>query len=139
MFETLSYYSVLLYKDFNAYTAGALQSLGLSFGSLPFLLYVGKHPLCSPAELTRALGMDWGHCQRTLTKLEEGDFLTREKVGRSYRLQLTESGSHAFTMSHQVFSDWDRARMQNLTAQEQDTLLGILQKLTGEMGGPHHV
>ena len=139
MFETLSYYCVLLYKDFYAYTAGALQSLGLSFGSLPFLLYVGKHPLCSPAELTRALRMDWGHCQRTLTRLEESGFLTREKVGRSYQLRLTQAGDHAFTVSHQVFSDWDRAHMQGLSQQDQEQLQDILHRLTRDMGGQNHV
>ena len=99
------------------------------FGLLYFLLYVGKHPGATPAELTRALHLDWGHSQRSITKLVESGFLTKEKEGRSHRLHLTEKGQEAFAVSHQVFFDWDRQRMAALTVQEQQTLLELLQKV----------
>ena len=89
MFQTLALYSTVLYRDFTAYTSEKLEQLGLHFGLLFFLLYVGKHPGATPAELTRALQLDWGHSQRCVTKLVETGFLTKEKAGRGYQLHLT--------------------------------------------------
>ena len=129
MHQTLALCAAMLHRDFTVYTSGKLEKLGLHFGLLYFLLYVGKHPGATPAELTRALHLDWGHSQRSITKLVESGFLTKEKEGRSHRLHLTEKGQEAFAVSHQVFFDWDRQRMAALTAQEQQTLLELLQKV----------
>jgi DNA-binding MarR family transcriptional regulator len=73
-----------------------------------FIIYVGKHPECTPSELTSALKLDWGHSQRSVAKLAEDGFLIKEKKsGRSYRLTLTPLGKQAFDVCHQVLFDWD--------------------------------
>lgn len=54
-----------VYKQFAAYTTQQLQEFGLSFGMMYFVIYVGKHPGCTPAEMTKNLHLDWGHCQRS--------------------------------------------------------------------------
>ena len=59
------------YKQFAAYTTQQLQEFGLSFGMMYFVIYVGKHPGCTPAEMTKNLHLDWGHCQRSVIKLVE--------------------------------------------------------------------
>ena len=56
MFQTLAYYATVFHRSFTAYTTQRLQQLGLSFGSLFPVIYVGKHPGCTQAELTAALG-----------------------------------------------------------------------------------
>ena len=61
MFDTLSYYATVFHRSFTAYTTRRLGQLGLTFGSLFPVLYVGKHPGCTQAELTAALGLDWGY------------------------------------------------------------------------------
>ena len=58
--KTLSYYSTIFYRSFAAFTGEQLQAVGLNFGLLFFVIYVGKHPGCSPSELTKALYLDWG-------------------------------------------------------------------------------
>ena len=125
---TVSSYVTELHKEFAAYTTQQLQELGLSFGLMYFVIYVGKHPGCSPAELTKALRMDWGHSQRSLNKLVEEGLLTREKNGRSARLDLTPAGEQAFAVCHQVFFDWDAQKLDGLTAAERKQLLQLLQK-----------
>ena len=50
--STLSYYTTELYKEFAAYTTEKLHELGLNFGQMYFIIYVGKHPECTPSELT---------------------------------------------------------------------------------------
>lgn len=128
MFGTFSYYSSVFYRGFTAYTTRQLQALGLNFGSLFPVLYVGKHPGCSPSQLTQTLGLDWGYSQRSIAKLVEDGFLTKEKSGRTYRLELTDKGQQAFSVSHQVFFDWDKQVLAPLTQEERQQLLALLAK-----------
>lgn len=132
MFRTFSYACTVLYRRFTQYTSARLNQLGLSFGTLFFLIYVGKHPGCTQSELTTALHLDWGHSQRTVLKLVEGGFLLREKDGRAYRLTLSEQGQRAFEASHQVFFDWDEQALANLTPEERRQLTVLLYKALGK-------
>ncbi len=130
MFQTLSYYTTMLHRDFTTYVTQQLQALGLSFGSLFPVIYVGKHPECTQAELTAALGLDWGYSQRCITKLVEAGFLLREKKGKSYHLNLSQKGQQAFEVSHQVFFDWDEQFLTALNQQEREQLFSLLAKAT---------
>ena len=58
--STISFYVMEFYKQFAAYTTQQLQEFGLSFGMMYFVIYVGKHPGCTPAEMTKNLHLDWG-------------------------------------------------------------------------------
>ena len=128
VFQTLSYYATVLHRSFVAYTTERLQTLGLNFGALFPILYVGKHPGCSQAELTAALGLDWGYSQRSVAKLVEDGFLTREKSGRVFRLELSPKGQEAFQVSHQVFFDWDAETLTGLEPAEKEQLKLLLEK-----------
>lgn len=131
MLRTFSYACTVLYRRFTHYTSNRLHQLGLSFGTLFFLIYVGKHPGCTQSELTTDLRMDWGHSQRTVLKLVESGFLNREKDGRAYRLTLSDKGRRAFEASHQVFFDWDEEALSNLTPEERIQLMTLLFKAMG--------
>lgn len=128
MFQTLAYYATVFHRSFVAYTTQRLQALGLSFSSLFPVIYVGKHPGCTQAELTAALHLDWGYSQRCVTKLVEDGFLTRKKSGRAYHLDLSEKGREAFAVSHQVFFDWDQETLSRLSDAEQQQLFSLLAK-----------
>ena len=123
--STISFYVMEFYKQFAAYTTQQLQEFGLSFGMMYFVIYVGKHPGCTPAEMTKNLHLDWGHCQRSVIKLVEDGFMTREKQGRSYHLGLTPAGERAFRTCHQVFFDWDAQNLSGLTEEEQPQHMGV--------------
>lgn len=130
MFQTLAYYATVFHRSFTAYTTRRLQQLGLNFGSLFPVIYVGKHPGCTQAELTAALGLDWGYSQRCVTKLVEEGFLTREKSGRAYHLDLSPKGQQAFQVSHQVFFDWDKEVLAALDTEEREQLFSLLAKVS---------
>lgn len=130
MFDTVAYQSTLLYRDFSAFTSQRLAQLGLHYGVLFLVIYVGKHPGCTQAQLTKALGLDWGYSQRSILKLVEDGFLLRSKQGRAYRLDLSEKGLCAFAVSHQVFGDWDRQALEILDSEEQRQLCRLLRKIT---------
>ena len=61
--------------------------------------------------------------------MEEG-FLLREKAGRAYHLDLSEKGREAFSVSHQVFADWDKETLAALDDKERKQLLFLLEKVT---------
>ena len=131
LISTLSYYTTELYKEFAAYTTEKLHELGLNFGQMYFIIYVGKHPECTPSELTSALKLDWGHSQRSVAKLAEDGFLIKEKKsGRSYRLTLTSLGKQAFDVCHLVLFDWDATKLTGLTNEEQQLLFNLLCKIS---------
>ena len=80
--KTLSYYIAMLYRSFADFTGDKLQEVGLNFGLLFFIVYIGKKPNCTPSELTKALSLDWGHSQRCINRLTDDGFITKEKSGR---------------------------------------------------------
>ena len=136
MQKTVSYYLTILYKDFFAHTSEKLQEINLNYGSVPFIIYVGKHPQCTPAELTKNLHADWGHSQRMLNRLVKDGFLTKEKnpeTDRTYHLNLTVNGELAFKICHDVFYSWDNKILKNFTEDEKTLLLEILEKLMLEV------
>ena len=51
MHPSLPHYISLLRKDFTEYCGQKLSEQGLSQGLLYFILYIGKHPGCSPGIL----------------------------------------------------------------------------------------
>ena len=128
MFQTLAYYATAFHRSFVNYTTAKLQTLGLNFGSLFLVIYVGKHPGCTQTQLTSDLNLDWGDSQRSVTKLVEKGFLTREKSGRCYHLNLSDKGQQAFEVSHQVFFDWDEQVLSALSLQEREQLFTLLAK-----------
>ena len=101
--KTLSYYITMLYRSFADFTGDKLQEVGLISGFC-FLLYISeKKPNCTPSELTKALSLDWGHSQRCINRLTDDGFITKEKSGRHYLLNLTERGQEAFEAAHRIF------------------------------------
>ena len=140
MQKTLPYYFARLYKQFLSYSTGQLQKQGLGYGSLPFILYIGRHPGCTQAQMTGKLHMDWGHCQRSVTRLVQDGFITKQKTAadaRAYQLDLTAAGRKAFEISHQVFFDWQEMQLTKLTQEEQVQLTALLTKLLPDDSEPN--
>ena len=137
MKETMAFQIMRLHRDFLAYTTEELKGLGLSFGQMPLILYAGKHPGCTQADLTKMLRLDWGYSQRSVTKLVEAGFLEKEYDAEkgSNCLTLTDRGREVFDASHKVFRSWDQTRANGLTEEEQQTLLLLLSKITTDRKG----
>lgn len=138
MIQSLAYYTTIFKKNFTDYSNEVLTKLGLSQGTLFFILYVGKHPNCSPKQLAQGLNMDVGHTTRTLVKLEQGNFIVQDsnpKDKRAHVLNLTEKGKEAFQISHEIFYQWDQKMMNALNQDEQIQLLSLLGKITESKKG----
>lgn len=137
MDESLAFFALILQKDFAAFCNQRLQEIGVTQGLLYFILYIGKHPCCAMGDMTRALGMDWGHTQRSVDKLVADGFVHKQKNEqdkRAYHLSLTAKGEDAFATSHQVFYDWDAGVLQALSPKETTQLFALLGKLAYHEG-----
>ncbi len=142
MFSSFSLVITLLRREFQEYCTQRLGEIGLSQGLMFFLIYVGKHPGCTPGALAQALRMDGGHTARSLTKLEQGGFLQQmpnPRDRRAHLLRLTPQGEQAFALCRDLFRQWDETRLQGLDPGERQQLLALLQKLMLRTGGDSHV
>ncbi|SJZ51590.1 bilirubin utilization transcriptional regulator BilQ [Anaerorhabdus furcosa] len=140
MEKTLAYYVTVLRKDFKEYCSSELQKLGLTQGLFFFILYIGKHPNCSPSELSERLHMDAGHTNRTLTKLENSGFVLQDvnpDDRRAHILKLTKQGEEAFKIGHNLFSAWDNHILKDFSKKEKQDFLQTLDSLLKE--GDHYV
>ena len=132
MEKTFSSYINYLQRDFLEYTKNELKKVNLSYGQLPFILYIGKHHECTQSELTEKLHLDWGYSQRSIVKLCNEGFIkktAKDNDNRISYLSLTEVGEKAFTISHDVFFAWDKANLEGLSVEEKTELMTILQKI----------
>ena len=129
--NTLTVMIAEFYRDFVQATKQELKKLGLSYGQISFLIYIGKHPGCTQSNLTGALRIDWGHSQRSIAKLVSDGFLTKaydETVGGNC-LRLTKRGEEALEVIHSAFYDWDACMMEALSESEQEVLFTLLGKI----------
>ena len=131
MQDTFSWRIATLSREFMHFAGSKVkEETGLGWGSVPFILFAGKHPGCTQAEMTKALHLDWGHSQRMTKKLEEAGFfeITAENA-KKHSIRLTESGEKAFRTCHSVFPDFDLEVLSPLTEEERATLFSLLAKL----------
>ena len=134
MKETLAFQIVILYREFLAYTTKELKKLGLNFGQMPLVVYVGKHPGCTQADLTKALRLDWGYSQRSIARLAESGFMTKEhnEECNGNCLNLTENGNQAFDECHKVFKQWDQLKMEKFSDDEKKRIIAFLKEIAVE-------
>lgn len=132
MKPSFALYITILQKQFKQFCQKELQKHHLTQGQLFFLLYIGKHPQCSPKELASQLQLDSGHTTRALTKLENHQWIVQEVNPRDKRarlLSLTQKGQEIFQLSHDFFYQWDQMILKDLSSQEAELLMTLLNKM----------
>ena len=138
----LAYFISVLRKNFVSDCSRKLQQDHVTLGLLYPILYIGKHPDCSPTEVMQSLNMDWGFTQRTLDKLAADNLISREKNPkdrRCYRLNLTADGYRLFQKSHELINAWNEQKLAVLTPDEQLQLKNLLEKIVQVKGEEFYV
>ena len=128
MIKSNTFYMMIIYKEFLYYTEKVLKQMKISFGQLPFILYIGKNENCTPSEVKNNLKMDWGHVQRSISKLEKDGIVYKYKDDsnkRGYCLKLTDTGDKAYKKCHEVFYSWD-GEIKDALSEEEWEEFGIL-------------
>ena len=131
MKDTFTMRIAILHREFFRYAEERLlKETGLKWGSVPFILHIGKHPGCTHSELTKSLHLDWGYSQRAIVKLEAGGYIRREiNKENGNTLTLLEDGEKAFRIAHDVFSSFDEELLSQLDENERKELMKIMNKL----------
>lgn len=132
MLETFAFTISTLRKQFTKYCNDRLNELGISYGQLYIIIFIGKRKTCSPSDISTGLKLDAGHLNRTLNKLIENEFIIQTKNpndGRSKILNLTDKGEHVFHVSKELFVQWDKEVLSALTEEEKVTLMQLLNKI----------
>lgn len=135
MQNTISFLIKGIYRDFYRYATKELKQAGVTYGMLPFLLYIGKHPSQSQGSLKDATQADWGHAKRSVDKLIDQGLVERfldPTDKRRSLLILTEKGEEAYELCHELFFRWDEKHLKDFTADEKETLVKLLGKITVE-------
>ena len=142
MKTNLAYFVSVLRKNFVSDCSRKVQQYHITLGLLYPILYIGKHPNCSPKEVMESLHLDWGLAQRTLDKLAADNLISREKNPkdrRSYLLNLTADGYQLFQKSHELINAWNEQKLSVLTPDEQLQLKTLLEKIVEIKGEEFHV
>lgn len=53
MTDSFAFYIMLLRKQFTKYCSERLNEIGVSYGQLYIIIYIGKKRSCSPSEISR--------------------------------------------------------------------------------------
>lgn len=129
--DSFAFYISVLRKKFTQYCSGRLAEMNVTYGQLFIIIFVGKKGTCSPKEISISLGLDPGHLNRTISKLEEHGLLLQKKNEQDRRakiLSLTDKGRQVFEMSHDLFYQWDEIVLEALSDAERLELLRLLKK-----------
>lgn len=132
MESSLAYLVSVLRNEFSNFCNGKLERMGLTEGLLFIMLYIGKHPQCSPKRLANDLYMDAGYATRCLSKLEKAGYILQvvnTDDRRARKVELTNLGKEVFANCCSVFYEWDNLVMQDLNATQKTTMLATMQKL----------
>lgn len=130
--QTLAYAVSQLRADFVAFSSRKLEALGITQGLLYFVLYIGRHPGCTPSDLSAALHADSGHTTRSIHKLEETGFVIRKAHPTDRRasvLELTDKGRQTMEASRGMFAEWDAYLLEQVPEDQCQQLRELLQTL----------
>ena len=111
--------------------AADIAALGLETKELFVLADIDEHP--HPAELADALCMPKATVTVNVKRLEAAGFVRREIDAndlRRHRLTVTASGRKVMTRGLALLSEAFGERLERLSAQEQNQLVQLLEKLS---------
>lgn len=131
--DSFAYYISVLRKQFTAYCTEKLSEVGVTYGQLYIIIYVGKMKECSPKDISLSLKLDAGHLNRALSKLIENELIEQRKNvndRRSNIVILTEKGKQVFEMSHNLFQEWDNMILSQLDDSNRQNMMDCIKKIT---------
>jgi len=108
------------------------QRLGLGFTEYRIMVMLSLEPGIAAKRIGEVVGLDKAAISRAVVALEGAGLIepTPETAGRrSQAFRLTAKGHEAFARAVKVGREHERRLMADLSAEEQQTLVGLLQRL----------
>lgn len=132
LIDSLAFYVSFLRKHFTEFCSEKLSEMNLTYGQVFIIIFIGKNESCSPKDISKALKLDAGHLNRTLSKLIENNFISQKKNENDKRaniVNLTPKGEEVFKRSYILFHEWDDLVLSSFTNNEKDQLIELIKKL----------
>ena len=118
-----------VYHKIDRRTATALRCFGLSVSRFDVLNHVGVREGRTQQELADALLVTKGNIVQLLDGMEADGLLYRRRSGRTNRIYLTDPGRELRQQALATHEANIACHLATLSAEEQETLLGLLRKL----------
>lgn len=119
-------YISVLHRQEQKYVTRNMKEYGLGYSSYNFLLHISAREGCSQKQLCTYMAMDEALATRTIRKLVEQGYLTRERDEsdpRSYSLFVTDQGKALIPLIKKALSDWWAEIMVDLDEEQKQLLL----------------
>jgi|GEM_PF-2652640 DNA-binding MarR family transcriptional regulator len=100
----------------------------VTFLEFKCLKIVYQNPI-TQKEIIEETGMTKGTVSKALRSLEERGFVTRRRVGREYRVEITEEGKAVMRKFEKIASEINEILLKNFTEDEKQTLQTLLKKM----------
>lgn len=130
--EPIGKYISQIYRKGGAHLSKELSIYGIGQGQLMFLTQLYKKDGINQEELTEILKIDKGTTARAIKKLEEVNFVIRERDEfdrRAYKIYLTDKAKNIKTIIFDVLSDYDERLVSSLTEEEKEIFTKILKQI----------
>ncbi len=111
----------ILYRYGQSYLNKQTEPLGLGKGQLPVLLFLYRYDGSSQQQLTEYLKVDKGCIAKTVKKLEQQGYVTREtdlSDKRAFSVRLTQKAKDAMPAIREAILSWEDVITAGLSDEE---------------------
>lgn len=133
--DTICYKLMIIRDRIHEYTKRDFKNFGITYGNYVTLSIIYEHPGITQAKLAEFNHKDKNVIVQTLDKLEKNQLVNRirdKKDRRAYTLQITQKGEEIIQHSQKIVANGEKTLLQNLTKEEQQQFIMILDKLYGK-------
>lgn len=134
--EYLGKYISLIYRQGNIFFSKEFSKFGFGCGQYMFMIYLYRNDGISQEKLSELVNIDKGTTAKAIKKLEELNFITRSKDSldkRINRIYLTDKALDIKNEFFEVLTNWEKLLTNNLTEEEINYGLKILNKLASNV------
>lgn len=130
--ENIGKYISQIYRKGRIFLGKGLEDYNIGQGQVMFLLELYIEDGRNQEELADVLKIDKGTTARAIKKLEQNEFIKREKDEkdkRSNRVYLTEKGKNMKDNIFLILNQWDQKMSEQLDEGERDLMIKLLRKV----------
>ncbi len=120
-----------IYLAGEIYIGSRMENLGIGRGQFHILMAIFRQGAETQTQIAEILGTDKSSVARTIVKLVDSGIIERhrqEENRRAYKIAVTQKGLLIQKEIKQVFMDWTERITHDMTEEEKDLFLGLLDR-----------
>ncbi len=122
----------VFYRKYQSYMNDEMKAYGINFSEVAFLLKIPDDRAIIQKDIADILHYDYAIVTRSMQKLEDKGFVTREKSSEDKRavlVSLTEEGSRLKAIGIKARRRWKDSVMSIISEQEKDEMFSKIKDL----------